>query len=147
MEFEVENCPPPKFRTGERLWNDDKETKNVMRLREKAFEVYQNKLSMSGDVKLTIEISIPEKHRNDHLKAGDLDNFIKGICDSISKRLPADDTFNLHDDYSADEYKHLWLGRFGVIEDDEQIIEIHAKKEFGVSEVWFYRIRIEEIPS
>lgn len=147
MEFEVENCPPPKFKIGERLWNDDRETEHVMKLREKAYAAYQQKPSMSGDVKLSIEIFIPKKHRNDHLKAGDLDNFIKGICDSISRRSPADDTFNLHDDYSTDDHKHLWPGNFGIIEDDEQIVEILARKKYVDSEVWSYKIVIEEVSS
>lgn len=141
MEFEVRDSLPPKNVKPRSMWNSETEIPCIIELRKKALEAFEGKSVLSKNIKLGIEIHIPASYN----KPGDLDNFIKGVCDSlyVPKVSLGNPNFPIHESFDLEENEDIHPSTFEIIEDDEQIVEIHATKTIGESESLFYRIRIE----
>lgn len=141
LEFEVRGIVPPRNVTKPSMWKNETEVPRVIELRKKAFECFKGKTPFSKNIKMTIEIFIPK----DYNEPGDLDNFIKGIFDCLSKPKDAlnHPDFILHEKFILPENYDIHPERFTVIEDDEAIIEVKAKKLFEDTEEPYYRIKIE----
>ncbi|MCK4443905.1 MAG: hypothetical protein KAW09_05145 [Thermoplasmata archaeon] len=138
IEFEVLNFPPPRNIGTKSMWSNPTEVPRVVALRKSAYKVFKDKDPFTESVKLRIEIRIPKNYN----MPGDLDNFIKGICDSLSRPTKAlqHPDFEPHGQFELPENEHIHPERkFRVIEDDGKIVEIHAKEK-DVGENWWYRV-------
>lgn len=140
IEFEVRGEVPPRNVRQPSMWRHKTETPRVIELRRSALKAIGSRQPLSRDIKLTVEIHIPR----DHNVPGDLDNYLKGICDSLSiPREALDDPgFSLDESFNLPENMDIHPERFEVIKDDRDIVEIHAmmSKE---SEELHYRVTIE----
>lgn len=138
VEFEVKGYIPPRNAGDGSMWTDDTEMSRLLELRREAFEAFGNNPPLGGEIKLEIDVRIPEGHN----KPGDLDNFVKGICDGLSAPQKHPD-FNLPEVFGTAKNIDFHPDRFRVIEDDNLIFEIHATKKFVDSEEWIYSVRLE----
>lgn len=143
LEFEVHGALPPKLPSKGSIWTDDTEAKRVIKLRQEAYKHFKGKKPLLSEIKLDIDIYTqrPEFHK----KKGDLDNFIKGICDSLYNPLSSlsNPNFLIHEDFKRPENKNIRPIIFSIITDDFDIIEINARMNFIESDEPHYRIRIE----
>ena len=141
VEFEVRESVPPRNVGAKSMWNNETEIPRVIELRRSAMEAFQGRRVLSENIKLGIEIHIPKSYN----KPGDLDNFIKGICDSlyVPKVSLENPNFPIHEYFDLPENQDVNPRTFEIIKDDEQIVEIHAKKIVGDEEELFYSVKIE----
>jgi len=137
-EFKVEGTVPPKNVKVKSMWNDSTEVQRLIEFRKKAYDALDGSLPLSKDIVLSIEIHLP---RN---STGDLDNFIKGICDGLSVIKSTDNpNYEIHPDFDKREYENIHPKTFAMIEDDGEIIEITATKAVEDIEEPFYEITVE----
>lgn len=144
LEFEVKDALPPKYRSDKSIWVDKEEAKQVIRLRKEALKYFNGKKPFVKGIKLEIEIWTPKPEG--HEKPGDLDNFIKGICDSLYPPLSSlnNPNFPIHETFKLPENRDIHPMFFMIIIDDEQIKEIWARMNYIEPEgSKHYRIRIE----
>ena len=142
IEFEVRGEVPPRNVRQPSMWNNPTEIPRVMKLRKSALGAIRGRRPLTGDVRLTIEIHVPESHN----EPGDLDNFIKGICDSLSKPVKSLDNENFEPDeiFNSPENREIHPDTFEIIGDDGQIAEIHATMDVVNSADWWYIIIVED---
>jgi Holliday junction resolvase RusA-like endonuclease len=95
-------------------------------------------LPLSEDIALSIKIHLPRNYN----KPGDLDNFIKGICDGLMK-CPNHPKLKLDETFEKTEHENIHPKTFAMIEDDEKIIKITATKAVEDVEKPFYEVVIE----
>ena len=137
-EFKVEGIVPPKNVKVKSMWNDSTEVPRLIEFRKKAYDALDGSLPLSKDIVLSIKIHLP---RN---STGDLDNFIKGICDGLSVIKSTDNpNYEIHPDFDKREYENIHPKTFAMIEDDGEIIEITATKAVEDIEEPFYEITVE----
>ncbi|TET90492.1 MAG: hypothetical protein E3J35_06390 [Methanomassiliicoccales archaeon] len=141
VEFEVHGCVPPRNVRPPSMWNNPTEIPRVMKLRKSALSAIRGRKPFSKDIKLAIEILVPRSHN----KPGDLDNFIKGICDSLYKPVKSleNENFEPNEIFRRPENEDVHPSKFEVIDDDGQIVKIHATMAVVESEDWFYSITVE----
>ena len=124
--FNVEGIVPPRnVRTNNSLWNNKTEVPRLIELRKKAFDAFYGDVSLSKNITLSVNIHLPHTYN----KPGDLDNFIKGICDGLM-RCQNHPQLELHETFEKKEYVKIHPKSFAVINDDEQIVKITATKSF-----------------
>jgi Holliday junction resolvase RusA-like endonuclease len=140
VEFEVHGEVPPRNVRRPSMWRHKTETPRVIKLRRSALKAFGNRQPLSRRIKLTVEIHIPRNHN----APGDLDNYLKGICDSLSipKEALDDPTFSVHESFNMLENTDIYPGRFSVIENDRDIVEICARMSKESDEL-FYKVTIE----
>lgn len=144
VEFEVLDALPPKSKSEGSIWVNDNESERVIKLRKEVFKHFHRNGPFTNDIKLEIDIWTPEPEG--HEKPGDLDNFIKGVCDSLyrPKSSLLNPNFPLHKDFELPENEYIHPENFEIINDDEYIIEIKARMNFiELGKEPHYRIRIE----
>jgi Holliday junction resolvase RusA-like endonuclease len=142
IEFVVRGSPPPRNVGKKSMWNHKTESPRVIALRRGVPAKYRRRKPLEQNIKLTIRIQIPEKH----IKPGDLDNSIKGICDSLSipeKALEQKKSFKVHEDFELYENRAIHPERFRLIKDDGEIVKIVATKKLMKSKQWKYKVIIE----
>jgi len=137
-KFEVNGIVPPRNVKGKSMWNNDTEVPRTIELRKKAYEALNGSLPLSEEITLDIKIYLPR----DYNKPGDLDNFIKGICDGLMK-CPDHPQLKLHDTFEYPEHEKIYPKSFAMIEDDEKIVKITATKTVEDIEEPFYEVVIE----
>jgi Holliday junction resolvase RusA-like endonuclease len=144
LEFEVDNALPPKSPSDGSIWINDNEVKRLIKFRKEAFKHFHRTGSFTKNIKLEIEIWTPEPQ--EHKMPGDLDNFIKGVCDSLfyEKSKKENEKFKLHGTFQLLENENIKPQRFEIIDDDKHIVEIWARMNYIKNEKQsHYRIRIE----
>lgn len=141
IKFEVRGSVPPRNVGTKSMWNNETEIPRLIKLRKSALKVFEGTRPFSKNIKLGIEIHIPSNYN----KPGDIDNFIKGICDSlcVPRTSLANKNFPVHEQFNLPENQDIHPRIFEVIEDDEQIVEIMATKTIGESEDLYYRVTID----
>ena len=142
VEFKVVDSPPPRNVRKKSMWNHKTESPRIIALRRSVPAKYRRRKPLKKNIKLTIQIQIPEKHN----KPGDLDNSIKGICDSLSipgKALKQKKTFKIHEDFKLHRNRAIHPKKFQLIVDDREIVKIVASKRLVKSEQWKYKVIIE----
>ncbi|CAD6490738.1 MAG: hypothetical protein LAKADJCE_00012 [Candidatus Argoarchaeum ethanivorans] len=139
-KFKVEGLVPPRNTRGKNksMWNDPTEVPRLIKLRKEARDALKGTQPLSRDIVLSIEIHLPVGYN----KPGDLDNFVKGICDGLMK-CPDDPMLKLDETFEKIEHKKIHPETFAVIEDDEKIVKITATKAFEDIEEPFYEIAVE----
>ena len=138
--FKVEGLVPPRNTKNKNksMWNDPTEVPRLIKLREEACDALNKAQPLSEDIALSIKIHLPLNYN----ELGDLDNFIKGICDGLMK-CPNHPTLKLHETFEKTEHKKIYPETFAVIEDDREIVKITATKAFEDIEEPFYEITVE----
>ncbi len=141
--FKVEGIVPPRNvrRKSKSMWNNPTEVRRLMKLRKEACDELNGSLPLSEDIALSIKIHLPWNYN----KPGDLDNFIKGICDGLMK-CPNHPKLKLDETFEKPEHAKIHPKTFAMIEDDEKIIKITATKaieDIEDIEEPFYEITVE----
>ncbi|RZB28816.1 MAG: hypothetical protein AEth_01818 [Candidatus Argoarchaeum ethanivorans] len=139
-KFKVEGLVPPRNirRKSKSMWNNPTEVPRLIKLRKEARDALNRAQPLSRDIVLSIKIHLPR----DYNKPGDLDNFVKGICDGLMK-CPNHPMLKLDETFEKIEHKKIHPKTFAVIEDDEKIVKITATKAFEDIEEPFYEIAVE----
>jgi hypothetical protein len=113
--FKVEDIVPPRNVKGKSMWNNDTEVPRIIELRRQAYEALGGSLPLSKEIKLDITIHLPRNYNT----PGDLDNFIKGICDGLMKCLHHPQ-LKLHEDFEKDENAKISPRSFAMIDDGKK---------------------------
>ncbi len=138
-KFKVEGIPPKNVKD-KSMWNDPTEVHSLIEFRKKACAALDGSLPLSEEIALSIKIHLPQKHN----KPGDLDNFIKGICDGLSVIKSTDNpNYVIHPDFENSEHAKIHPKSFAMIKDDGAIIKITAKKAVEDIEEPFYEVKIK----
>ncbi|MDQ0340914.1 hypothetical protein J2S00_003754 [Caldalkalibacillus uzonensis] len=144
LEFVVEDIPPKKDGANS-MWKKETEAHRIVSLRTKALEAMKRAgmtRCMDGYIHLTIFIYLPQAKIE---RAGDLDNFITGICDGLQAAHPR---VQPHPVFKASENKAIDPFRPLLIEDDRKVMAITAwKRKLGEHCRPYYKVLIEEIES
>ena len=135
--FKVEDIPPKNVKP-KSMWNNPNEVSHLIEFRKKAYDVLNESLPLSKDITLSIRIHLPRNYNN----RGDLDNFIKGICDGLMK-CPNHPKLKLDETFEKPEHKNIHPRKFAMIKDDGAIIKITAAKAVEDIEEPFYEITVE----
>ena len=129
------------------MWGKPKEVRKLIALRKNAREALKSGPPVARNIRLTLCIHVgPQqaafRERKDAGKyAGDLDNFIGGVCDGLGKGYESEEP----------EVRALWESEEGsiqpsepvAIEEDSKVIEIHAERIVGLWDEPWYDIRLE----
>ena len=139
-KFKVKGLVPPRNirRKSKSMWNNPTEVPRLIKLRKEAYDALNRAPLLSEDIALSIKIHLPGNYN----KPGDLDNFIKGICDGVMK-CPNHPMLKLDETFEKTEHERIYPKTFAVIEDDEKIAKITATKAFEDIEEPFYEITVE----
>jgi Holliday junction resolvase RusA-like endonuclease len=138
-EFKVEGIVPPRNVKSKSMWNDPTEVPRLIEFRKNAYDALNESLPLTEGITLSIKIHLPR----DYNKPGDLDNFIKGICDGLMK-CPNHPKLKLDETFEKTEHAKIYPKTFAMIEDDEKIVKITATKTVDEDiEEPFYEITIE----
>ncbi len=122
-QFKVDDIPPKNVKP-KSMWNNPNEVSHLIEFRKKAYDALNGSLPLSEDITLFIKIHLPRGYNN----RGDLDNFIKGICDGLSVIKSADNpNYEIHPDFKKFDNKNIHPNTFAMIEDDEKIISKCSK--------------------
>lgn len=136
--FTVGDIPPKNAKKGS-MWNDPTEVLRLLKLRRKAFEALDGSELLMSNIELSVKVHLPK----DCSSAGDLDNFIKGICDGLSSYKSADNPNHKIDEmFDNSENIDIHPMTFAMIEDDENITKIMAIKSLEEIKEPFYEITI-----
>ena len=137
--FTVEDTPPKNAKKGS-MWNDPTEVPRLIKLRKKAFEALGNSQLLSESIELSLKVHLPK----DCNSSGDLDNFVKGICDGLSSYKSIENPNHKIDArFEGAEYNDIHPKTFAMIEDDENITKITAIKYLEEIEEPFYEITLK----
>ena len=136
ISFRVEGNLPPKKDGANSMWNKAVEAPRLIALRRQALEALGSKSPFSREIRMKVVVHIGGSNIG---AVGDLDTFITGICDGLMKAHPR---AKLHQLFCTLENISVNPRKEFVIDDDSQIIEIHAKKLVGESGSDWYEIEI-----
>ena len=141
--FKVEGRVPPRNvrRKSKSMWNNPTEVLRLIKLRKEAYAALNGSSPLSEEIALSIRIHLPRNYNN----PGDLDNYIKGICDGLSTIKSADNpNYEIHPDFKELNHKNIHPETFAMIKDDGEIIKIIATKTVDEDiEEPFYEITVE----
>lgn len=144
IEFTVEGRPPKKH--GEKsMWARNDEAFPIALLRERALQA-RRKLGINDCfrslVSLELTIFIPKSRLE---SAGDLDNFVTGVCDGLQAADPKALPY-LHSIFHEPRRAGIDPRQKLLIEDDSKVVSIAAKK-VGVSEdkEIHYKVAVETV--
>ena len=129
------------------MWSDPAEVRKLIALRKNAREALKSALPVARNIRLTLRIHVGPhqaafKEPEDVGKyAGDLDNFIGGVCDGLGKGHESEEL----------EVRALWESEGDsiqpsepvAIEEDSKVIEIHAERIVGLWDEPWYDIKLE----
>lgn len=137
IEFQVDGHVPPKKDGASSMWNKTSEFERLVALRQVAIRARGASASLRRGITLRVEVFLP---RPETRAAGDLDNFITGICDGLmaahplSARDPRWETPTLRD---------VHPDKVVIIQDDSAVVSIIAsKREDQTGRTW-YRVTLE----
>ncbi|MDE2937530.1 MAG: RusA family crossover junction endodeoxyribonuclease [Chloroflexota bacterium] len=136
ISFRVENELPPKKDGGNSMWNKPTEARRLVALRHHALEALGSAPPFSQDIRLAVTVCVGSSNTK---STGDLDNFITGICDGL---MQAHSQTTLHTLFSQYENTQTHPRNTVAIDDDSQIVEIHARKLVGNPEDVWYEVEI-----
>ena len=136
ISFRVEGELPPKKDGANSMWNKEAEAPRLVALRLQALEALGNKLPFSQEIRLKASIHLGSSNTR---AAGDLDNFVSGICDGL---MQADRRAKLHQLFCKSENAAIHPRKTIAIHDDSQMIEIHAYKLVGESADDWYEVEL-----
>ena len=113
------NDVPPKKDGANSMWGKASEIPRIKELRRKVLAGLDGREPSGGSVSLELTVFAPAS-------AGDLDNFITGICDSLMAAHPS---VRWSETAWADVPREAWPDRALVYLDDSQVQQITARRE------------------
>lgn len=134
--FRVTGILPPKKDGANSMWNKETEAPKLVALRLQGLRALGNRPPFSQEIriKVTIHVGSPKA-----ISSGDLDTFVAGICDGLMQAHPLAD---IHQLFCEPENAGIHPQKTIAIDDDSQIIEIHAKKLFGRAADNWYEVEL-----
>jgi hypothetical protein len=125
--FKVERIDglPPKKDGAKSMWNKRHEAERIARLRIAFCDEMKGAVPLTKNIQLDIHV-----HTNE---AGDLDNYITGICDGLMKTRCGSRLIAYWDEF---ESKPVHPQNCVAIENDDRILSIRAIKEAS-GENWY----------
>ena len=136
ISFRVEGKSPPKKDGANSMWSKPVEAPRLVALRLKALEALGRYPPFSQEIRLKASIHLGNSNAR---AAGDLDNFVSGICDGLMR---ADRRARLHQLFCKPENDAIHPWKTIAICDDSQITEIHAYKLVGESADDWYEVEL-----
>ncbi|MCY4497304.1 MAG: RusA family crossover junction endodeoxyribonuclease [Rhodospirillaceae bacterium] len=160
IKFEVKNkgkdLLPPKKRGKKSMWSNRTEAPRLLALRKAAKDQMKDQgvekpYCRETKIRLTLCVYVQSEREREsgETGAGDLDNFITGVCDGL---MAAHDNLlraeTWHEDFDTAE-EELHPSEAIAYEDDSQIMEICAKKVVDPTpgDDGWYEVKLEELPS
>ena len=134
--FRVMGISPPKKDGANSMWNKESKAPKLVALRLQALKSLANDSPFSQEISLKVNIHVGSQ--NTYIP-GDLDNFIAGKCDGL---MQAHSRANIHLLFCEPENAAIHPRKTIAIEDDSQIIEIHAKKLLEKAEDDWYEVEL-----
>ena len=122
ITFEVRDGLPPKKDGANSMWNKPTEAVRLVQLRLAASESMKGSPPFRKNVRLSIEIFLEDPESE---TAGDLDNYITGVCDGLMSAHPR---AKLDSIWSTPELAHIHPRKTVALEDDSAVISIYADK-------------------
>ena len=137
IRFKVEKELPPKKDGATSMWGKPTEARRLIELRTAALEALGDQPPFTRDIRLTLRVHVGL--RNDR-HAGDLDNFIAGVCDGL---MAGDPRSSVHPSFDESENSSVHPSKTIAIFDDSQVMKIDAEKLSGLSDDHWYEIKLE----
>ncbi len=153
IQFEVEDLEdpltdtlPPKKHGRKSMWNRKTEVNRLKVLRRKALDELGSAPPFTGDIRLTLSVHVgceaPVFTDAGEKGFGDLDNFVSGVCDGL---MAADRRAKIHPLFCESKNANVHPTKKIAIWDDQQVIEINAKKCIRPGNHCWYEIGLEEM--
>ena len=147
IRFEVHGELPPKKDGASSMWGKrtDTEPKRLIALRRAALEKLKSS-PFTGNIRLTLRVHVgcraPVFADAGEKGFGDLDNFVSGVCDGL---MAADRRAKIHPLFCESKNADVHPTKKIAIWDDQQVIEINAKKCIRPGNHCWYEIGLEEL--
>ena len=146
VSFKVTGELPPKKGGELSMWGKPLEAKRLLPLRRKALEALKSNRPFTGPIRLTLSIHVgeqaPEVTNAGKYGFGDLDTFVSGVCDGLMAAHP---NANLDPLFAKAENADIHPKRVIAIWDDQQVIEITAKKRVVPGSQCSYEVGLEQL--
>ncbi len=133
VKFIVKGELPPKKDGANSMWGKPLEAQRLIALRTEARRALRNQPPFEREIRVELIVVV-----GDGEQAGDLDNYISGVCDGLQT---ADSQACLHSLFQEARHAAINPRRWAAITDDARIVEIRAEKRQG-SDPSEYRLRI-----
>src|SRR5262245_3300315 len=102
IEFDVPDTVPPRKDGATSMWAKPSEVERLIALRARAKEKTSQPLDDS--IQLSVELHLPDSQTR---AAGDLDNYVTGICDGLMEAAPGS---AVHERWHSPELAHIHPG-------------------------------------
>ena len=140
--FEVHGYLPPKKDGASSMWLKDLEIQRVVKLRLAAVQAFGQTPPLTNNIGLRLSVHLPQNSR----AAGDLDNFVTGVCDALQAAAPRTPWAN-HATWSDPRFAAIRPDQVIGMIDDCEVVEITAKKIVGhAGEPWYEVVLTGEVP-
>ncbi len=140
LEFTVEDHPPPKKDGANSMWNKASEFDRLVALRQAALRQLGEHPPLRRHISLRVEVFLPQPESR---AAGDLDNFITGICDGLMAAHPRSSKDSR---WESPSLRAVHPTKVVAIEDDSAIVSIVAQKTQDNGGRSWYRVTLEGEP-
>ena len=95
--FDVSGLPPRKGYSYA-LWNPkNSDSERAILLRRAAAKAFLGQEPLAGKVRLLLSVRAP------HIGAGDLANFVNGVCDALQAASPSTESVHVHPEFLKDD--------------------------------------------
>ena len=116
------------------MWGKPTEARRLIALRRAALKALDGAPPFSERIELTLAVHVGAA--NSRL-AGDLDNYVTGICDGL---MAADPRSKLNTIFDDAQYQDIEPAKVIAICDDSEVVMINAQKLFGRGDSRWYEI-------
>ena len=147
VSFKVTGELPPKKGGALSMWGQPTSTepKRLLALRRKALEAL-NSSPFTGPVRLTLSIHVgdqaPVFTNAGKNGFGDLDTFVSGVCDGLMAAHPS---AKINPLFRKAENADIHPTKVIAIRDDQQVMEINAKKSITPGSHCWYEVGLEQL--
>ena len=141
ISFRVEGELPPK-KSG---WGNPTDAGRLIALRREALGAVTSS-PFSGPVRLSLSIHVGDQAlvvtKVGEKGFGDLDNFVSGVCDGL---MAADPNAGIHELFDRPENADVDPTKKIAFRDDQQVMEIHARKRITPGDHCWYEVGLEPL--
>ena len=145
ISFKVEGELPPKKSSGPSMWGNQTDAERLIALRREVLGAVTSS-PFTGPVRLTLTIHVgdqaPVVTNAGKNGFGDLDNFVGGVCDGL---MAADPSAKPHGLFDQPENADVDPKKKIAIRDDQQVMEIHARKRIAPGNHCWYEVELEPL--
>lgn len=137
IAFRVQDSFPPKKDGASSMWAKSAEIPRLIALRKAAFEAMGSDAPLRRNLTLKLAIYCSTREL---ARAGDLDNFITGVCDGL---MAANPRIKKDSRWSERRLEAIKPEVSIAIEDDSEVVAIHAIKVGSEKDPVWYEVVIE----